>query len=75
MLGFLEKLTLTPESVGADDVRVVRVAGVSDEDMRDAIYICMAFNLMNRVADALGFDVPPSFVKGEEARLKRRHKI
>lgn len=56
MLGFLEKLTLQPDSVGPDDVAPLRAAGLSGEEIEDAIHVCALFNVMNRVADSLGYD-------------------
>ena len=58
-LGFLERLTLEPDAVGPGDVERVRAAGVSDEALADAIRVCALFNTIDRIADALGFDVPP----------------
>lgn len=58
MLGFLEKLTLAPADVGPGDMVPLREAGLSDEAIETAIHICAAFNLINRVADTLGFDLP-----------------
>lgn len=55
-LAFLEKLTLHPEDVEAGDVAPARAAGVSDAALEDAIHICADFNLINRLADSLGFD-------------------
>jgi uncharacterized peroxidase-related enzyme len=52
---FLEKLTLTPEAVGTDDAAALRSAGLSDDAIDEAIYVCFCFNVMDRVADALGF--------------------
>ena len=74
-LGLLEKLTLTPEEFGPQDVGAARVAGVSEEATLDAIYICAAFNLIDRVADALGFEVPMSFTRGAASQLKRGYKL
>ena len=74
-LGLLEKLTLTPEEFGPQDVEVVRVAGVSEGATLDAIYICAAFNLIDRVADALGFEVPMSFTRGAASQLTRGYKL
>ncbi len=74
-LGLLEKLTLTPEEFGPHDVEVVRVAGVSEEATLDAIYLCAAFNLIDRVADALGFEIPVSFTRGAARQLKRGYKL
>ena len=36
----------------------MRAAGVSDEALEDAIHVCALFNVIDRVADALGFDLP-----------------
>jgi alkylhydroperoxidase family enzyme len=58
-LGFLERLTLEPDAIGPGDVERVRAAGVSDEALADAIRVCALFNTIDRIADALGFDVPP----------------
>jgi uncharacterized peroxidase-related enzyme len=55
-MGFLEKLTLAPASVGPDDVVPLRAAGLSDEAIEDAIQICANMNIMNRLGDALGFE-------------------
>jgi alkylhydroperoxidase family enzyme len=57
-LGFLRKLTLEPEAIGPDDAELVRAAGVSDEALEDAIHVCALFNVIDRIADALGFDLP-----------------
>jgi alkylhydroperoxidase family enzyme len=70
-LRYLRKLTLTPDALGPDDARVVRAAGVSEAALVDAVYICAMFNLMDRVADALGFAIPADFGKGAGAQLTR----
>jgi uncharacterized peroxidase-related enzyme len=56
-LGFLEKLTLRPAEVGPADIVPLRQAGVTDEEIADAIHVCTAFNLINRLADALGWEL------------------
>ncbi len=58
-LGLLEKLTLHPAEVGPEDMAAVRAAGVADDALEDAIFICGLFNVMDRIADALDFDAPP----------------
>jgi alkylhydroperoxidase family enzyme len=58
MLGFLEKLTLTPDDVGTDDARELFRAGVSAGAARDAIYVAFQFAFLARMADALGFAIP-----------------
>jgi alkylhydroperoxidase family enzyme len=56
-LGFLEKLTLSPGDVGPGDIVPLRDAGVSDGAIEDAIYACTYFNMIDRIADSLGFEV------------------
>jgi uncharacterized peroxidase-related enzyme len=58
MLGFLETLTLRPEELTSEDAAAVRAAGVSDEAMVDAIHVGALFNMIVRMADSLGWDVP-----------------
>lgn len=57
MLGFLEKLTLRPAEVGPEDIAPLRAAGLSDEEIESAVHTCANFNVINRVADSLGFDL------------------
>ena len=66
MLGFLEKLTITPEQVGPHDVAALEEIGITYRAITDAVYICMGFNIINRIADAMGFEVPEPgvFVRG-----------
>ncbi len=56
MLEFLEKLTLRPEEVGPDDAAPLRAAGLSDAEIESAVHVCALFNVINRVADSLGFE-------------------
>jgi uncharacterized peroxidase-related enzyme len=56
MLEFIEKLTLRPAEVGPDDATPLRAAGLSDEEIESAVHVCALFNVINRVADSLGFE-------------------
>ena len=58
MLGFIEKLTLRPGELAPEDADAVRAAGVSDEAAVDAIHVAALFNMIVRLADSLGWDVP-----------------
>jgi alkylhydroperoxidase family enzyme len=58
-LGFLEKLTLYPDELAAADTEALLAAGVSREALVDAIHIGALFNMIVRIADSLGFEVPP----------------
>ena len=63
-LAFLEKLTLKPDQLGAEDVKAARAAGVGDQALSQAIYVCFIFSTMDRLADALAFQLPdPSTLK------------
>jgi hypothetical protein len=70
-LGLIEKLTLRPDQFGSQDVAALQARGVADQAIVDAIYICVGFNMINRVADALGVRVPPPkvFVRGAKFLL------
>jgi alkylhydroperoxidase family enzyme len=57
-LGFIEKLTLRPAELTAADATVVLDAGVSREALVDAIHVAALFNMIVRLADSLGWDVP-----------------
>jgi alkylhydroperoxidase family enzyme len=57
-LGFLEKLTLRPGELTRDDAADVLAAGVTRQALVDAIYVAALFNMIVRLADSLGWDVP-----------------
>ncbi|HYH62228.1 MAG TPA: hypothetical protein VD766_10225 [Solirubrobacterales bacterium] len=57
-LCFLEKITLSPDDVGPEDAALPYQAGVSDSALRDAVYVCALFNMIDRVSDALDFAIP-----------------
>ena len=57
-LGFVEKLTLRPGELTTEDAAAVRAAGVSREALVDAIHVAALFNMIVRLADSLGWDVP-----------------
>jgi len=57
-LVFLEKLTLRPDELQPADADAVRAAGVSTQALRDTATVCALFNMIVRLADSLGWDVP-----------------
>jgi alkylhydroperoxidase family enzyme len=57
-LGFVEKLTLRPHELTSADADAARAAGVSDDALVDAIHVAALFNMIVRLADSLGWDVP-----------------
>jgi alkylhydroperoxidase family enzyme len=76
-LGLVRKLTLSPEKVGADDLRATLDAGVSEDAAIDAMYVCFAFNLIDRVSDALGFDLmdEEGYRRGAQVLLRLGYKL
>jgi hypothetical protein len=64
-------MTLRPDELRPEDAEAVRAAGVSDEALVDAIHVCALFNMIVRLADSLGWDVPPveSFAARAESML------
>ena len=58
MLGFLERLAGAPDTLGAGDVRRLRAAGISRQAIEEAVYVCVIFSIIVRVADALDFAIP-----------------
>ncbi|MBW2516353.1 MAG: hypothetical protein JRE88_06185 [Deltaproteobacteria bacterium] len=72
-LGLIEKLTLKPDQVDASDMDALRAQGLSDAAIEDAIHVTVLFNIIDRIADALGFDIPSpkGFASMAEVLLKR----
>ena len=57
-LSFLETLTLRPDEVPAEAALQMREAGVSEAGIEEAIAICVAFNIADRLADTFDFELP-----------------
>ncbi len=74
-LRLLGKLT-REHAVNADDMLAVLSAGVSHEQIEDALAVCFAFNTTNRLADAFGFFVPghKGFEAGAKVLLQRGYR-
>ena len=72
-LAFLEKLTLKPTAITAADVAPLRAAGLSDEAIEDAIHATVLFNIYDRMADTLNFDIPgpEAFARSAKTLLQR----
>jgi hypothetical protein len=51
-------LTLRPDELTPADAEVAYAAGVSPDALRDAATVCALFNMITRLADSLGWDVP-----------------
>jgi alkylhydroperoxidase family enzyme len=63
----LRKLTMD-SGVSAVDMRAVLAAGVSRQQIEDALAVCFCFNTTNRLADAFGFSILDA--RGFEAGAK-----
>jgi uncharacterized peroxidase-related enzyme len=74
-LRLLRKLT-REQAVDATDMGKVRAAGVSREQIEDALAVCFAFNTTNRLADAFGFSIPgpQGFEAGAKFLLARGYR-
>lgn len=75
-LRFLRKMTLEPQALGPDDARAVLATGVSKDALRDAIHVAFLFNVYDRLADSMGWHVPPegdgSYRAGADNLLSKR---
>ena len=74
-LRMLGKLTAEGK-LSASDIRQVLTAGVSQQQVQDALAVCAAFNTTDRLADAFGFEVlsPEGFEAGAKYLLKRGYR-
>jgi alkylhydroperoxidase family enzyme len=77
-LRLLEKMTLQPDQLTPEDVRAVVAHGISKDAIRDAMHVAYLFNIYDRLADALGWDVPEKqsgfYESSAKMLLKRGYK-
>ena len=75
-LGFLRKVTGAHADVRVEDVRALLAAGVTKHQIRDALNVCFAFNVITRLADTFEFEVGPrsAFDAGARMLLKRGYR-
>lgn len=74
-LRMLRKLT-HEHTVGAGEMRATLAAGVSREQIEDALAVCFSFNVITRLADAFGFfdPGPAAFDAGAKYLLVRGYR-
>lgn len=54
LFAYVRKLTLAPSTISNDDKTAVHAAGFSEDQLKDAIAVCAAFNLFNRIVEGHG---------------------
>lgn len=71
-LAFLEQLTLQPHELTRKDAAAVLSTGVTEHALVDAIHVAALFNMIDRLADSLGWEVPPdeAFAARAQAMLE-----
>jgi alkylhydroperoxidase family enzyme len=57
-LALLEVMTLTPSRLDLADVRRALDAGASRQAIAEALEVAFLFNIYDRLADTMGWDVP-----------------
>lgn len=74
-LRMLHKLT-KEGAVSADDMRALLAAGITKAQIEDALSVCFAFNIIDRLADTFEFHVGPRahFDAGARHLLTRGYK-
>jgi alkylhydroperoxidase family enzyme len=73
MLGLLETFTLTPETLDTAAVRSVLERGVRREAIRDAFYVAFLFNIYDRLADTLGWELPDAAYYPKAGQFLLKH--
>jgi alkylhydroperoxidase family enzyme len=75
VLAILRKMTLDHEALTAEDFRPAMALGVTREAILEALHVAYLFNIYDRMADTLGWDVPAvesGFYRTSAKRLLQR---
>ncbi len=72
MLTFLHKLSHTPDEAKPGDVQPLHAVGVNDDMIIDALYVSLLLHTMNRISNALDFEVfsTEDFARKAETRVQ-----
>lgn len=54
LLDYVRKLTLAPSTISQSDKEAVHADGFTEDELKDAIAVCAAFNLFNRIVEGHG---------------------
>ncbi len=58
-LAFLERVTLEPTQLSDPSlIKAMLNQGILEEGVRELLYVCFLFNVLDRLADAWDFDLP-----------------
>ena len=71
VLDYAVKLAKSPASMEKKDVEKLRSLGLSDEQILSTVLITAYFNVMNRLANALGVEVPPGRQEAQEKWMSK----
>ena len=73
MLRLLETFTLRPGELTPESVRAVLATGVTSEQVRDAFYVAYLFNVYDRLADTLGWELPDASYYSKAGQRMLKH--
>ncbi|MFQ6027803.1 MAG: peroxidase-related enzyme [Dehalococcoidia bacterium] len=69
MLDYVARLSWAPSSLGKNDLEELRESGFNDEQILSIVLVTCLANFMDRLANALGVDVPPAYLKSVDQWL------
>jgi hypothetical protein len=72
-LGLVKKVVQHPDDVGPDDVEAALDQGVTPDAVVEAITVAFGFDMVNHIADALGFDLLDEKGYGRSAKSLLKH--
>ncbi|MFQ5920086.1 MAG: peroxidase-related enzyme [Thermoplasmata archaeon] len=72
VFAFIEKLAHAPEDLQGRDIDALRASGLTLAQIEEAVHISAGFHIINRLADAFGFQLPSprGVVKGARGLLR-----
>jgi alkylhydroperoxidase family enzyme len=75
-LKFLRKVTREHGAITTADIKDLLALGVTRQQIKDALNVCFAFNVITRLADTFEFEVGPksAFDVGAKMLLTRGYK-
>lgn len=54
LLRLAEKTTITPHKITEEDINKLKELGFNDKEILEAVFVAAGFNMIDRLADALG---------------------